>query len=185
LVDNSDHTRTSQINLGEIYFWTATINGWKHLLQNDEYKKIIIESLQYLSDAGKIEVFAFVIMPNHIHLIWRTIEPNGKESPHASLLKYTAHLFKKNLKKKNKELLSGFAVDAANKSFEFWQRDSLAIPLFTKKVAEQKLTYLHNNPVAKHWDLVKDPTKYFFSSAAFYESNTNMFPFLKHLWDAL
>ena len=37
------------------------------LLQNDEYKNVIISSLEYLSNAGKIDVFGFVIMPNHIH----------------------------------------------------------------------------------------------------------------------
>lgn len=42
-------------------------------------------------------MFSFVIMPNHIHLIWRINEMNGEESPHASFLKFTAHEFKKML----------------------------------------------------------------------------------------
>ncbi len=46
------------------------------------------------------------------------------------------------------------AVDAHNKNYEFWQRDSLAVHLFTKEVAFQKLDYLHSNPSAAHWQLV-------------------------------
>ena len=88
--------RNSYIEKGEIYFWTATINGWRHLLKNDEYKDIVIDSLHYLSIAGKISVFAFIIMSNHLHHIWRVNEPNGRESPQGSFLKYTDHLFKKN-----------------------------------------------------------------------------------------
>lgn len=75
-----EQKRKSHIEKGEIYFWTATINQWQRLLKNEEYKDIIIDSLQWLTDENKIDVFAFVIMPNHIHLIWRVNEPNGKES---------------------------------------------------------------------------------------------------------
>ena len=87
--------RKNYIELGEIFFWTATINKWQRLLWKDDYKNIIVSSLQYLSDAGKVDVFAFVIMPNHIHLIWRVNEMNGKETAQGSFLKYTAHEFKK------------------------------------------------------------------------------------------
>ncbi len=175
--------RKSHIDKGEIYFWTATINNWYRLLEKDEYKDVIIESLQYLSDAGKIDVFAFVIMPNHLHLIWRVNELNGKESPQGSFLKYTAHIFKKMLRKEDGDKLTPYAVNADNKKYEFWQRDSLAIPLFTKKVALQKLKYIHFNPLAERWQLVKDPSDYKYSSARYYELNQKNFPFLKDLYE--
>ena len=175
--------RKSHIEHGDIYFWTATINKWYRLLEKDEYKDVIIESLQYLTDEGKIDVYAFIIMPNHIHLIWRINEPNGKESPQGSLLKYTAHIFKKMLKAEGGGKISAYKVDADNKKYEFWQRDSLAIPLFTKKVATQKLNYMHNNPLAERWSLVKDPNDYKYSSARYYELNEKNFPFLKDLWE--
>ncbi len=175
--------RKSHIDQGEVYFWTATINKWYHLLKDDEFKNVIIESLQYLSDEGKIDVFAFIIMPNHIHLIWRINEPNGKESPQGSFLKHTAHAFKKMMKKEGIVKLSAYKVEAANKKYEFWQRDSLAIPLFTKKVAIQKLNYLHNNPLAERWSLVKDPCDYKYSSARYYELDEKNFPFHKDLWE--
>lgn len=68
-----------------------------HLLK-DEYKNVIINSLTYLSDSGKIDVFGFVVMPNHTHLIWRINEMNGQETSHVSFLKNIAHKFKKMLK---------------------------------------------------------------------------------------
>jgi len=90
-----DDKSKSYILIGEIFFWTATINQWKHLLKTDAYKDIIIDSLKYLSENGKIDVFDFVIMPNLIYLIWRINEMNGKETAQASFLKYTFHEFKK------------------------------------------------------------------------------------------
>ena len=116
-----------------------------------------------------------------IHFIWRVNEPNGKESPQGSFLKFTAHTFKKMLQKEGGNKLGSYAVDAENKMYEFWQRDSLAVPLFTRKVALQKLNYLHNNPLAEHWNLVKDPCDYKYSSAQYYENDVKNFPFLKDL----
>ncbi|MBL0146660.1 MAG: transposase [Chitinophagaceae bacterium] len=164
-----------------MFFWTATINNWQNLLFQNQYKDIIINSLQYLSNNNKIDVFAFVIMPNHIHLIWQTKEMNGKETPQGSFLKYTAHEFKKLLIANNDNSLKNYAVTATNKNFEFWQRDSLAIHLKSKEVAYQKLDYIHANPLSGKWQLVKDMCDYKYSSAQYYEQGVKTFPFLKDL----
>jgi len=179
--DIFEYRRKSFIEIGEIYFWTATIYKWQYLLKKDKYKEIIISSLNYLSERGKLDVFAFVIMPNHIHLILRVNEKNGKETSQGSFLKFTAHEFKKELRKDNPSVLYKYRVKATNKEYEFWQRDPLSVHLYTKEVALQKLSYIHNNPLAKHWDLAKDPCDYKYSSARYYESDVKVFPFLKDL----
>lgn len=175
--------RKSHIDKGQIYFWTATINGWKHLLKQDEYKDVIIDSWQYLTDLNKIDLFAFLIMPNHLHAIWRINECNGKESTQGSFMKFTAHNFQQILQQESKKLLYPFRVNACNKQHEFWKRDSLAVPIFNKRTALQKLRYIHNNPLAKHWQLAKDPCAYKYSSARYYELNEKSFNFLKDLWE--
>ena len=81
------------MKLHNLYFYTATILDWKRLLKKDVYKNIIIDSLRYLSQKKKIAIYGFVIMPNHIHLIWELLERNGNEMPHTSFMKYTAHQF--------------------------------------------------------------------------------------------
>lgn len=167
-IDIFKDRRKSFIEPGNNYFWTATIHNWLPLLEKENYKDVIINSLTYLSKNGFIDVFAFVIMPNHIHLIWRINKINGKETPRGPFLKYTAHEFKKMVKKDNDCKMLNFAVDANNKKFEFWQRDSLTIQLFTEEVAYQKLDYLHFNPCTEYWQLASEPSEYFFSSARFY-----------------
>lgn len=174
------HKRKSYMVMGEIYFWTATINRWQRLLWEDRFKNVVVESLAHLSDKGKIDVFAFVIMPNHIHLIWRINENNGKETPQGSLLKFTAHEFKKMLRHDG-DNLSKFAVNANNKRYEFWRRDSMAVLLYTQKVAYQKLNYIHYNPLSGRWSLVDDPCMYKYSTAGFYELGEITFPFIKDL----
>jgi len=172
--------RKSYMEIGEVFFWTATINNWYHLLKEDSFKEVIIQSLNTLSERGIIDVFAFVIMPNHIHLIWRCNSLNGKETAPASFLKFTAHTFKKMLSINNQEL-SKYAVDAANKKYEFWQRDPLAIHLYSRAVMQQKLNYIHLNPLAPHWQLANDPTDYCWSSAKYYERNEKTFNFLRDI----
>lgn len=120
-------------------------------------------------------------MPNHIHLIWRTKELNGRETAQGSFLKYTAHEFRKLLYKEDKHQLLSYKTDADNKKHEFWQRDSLAIHLYSQRVAFQKLDYIHCNPLADHWQLAKDSCGYKYSSAKYYEMNLKEFSFLKDL----
>jgi REP element-mobilizing transposase RayT len=63
--------RKSHTSIGEIYFWTATIHKWQYLLESDSNKQLIVAYLKKLSDEGLITVYSFVIMPNHIHLVWQ------------------------------------------------------------------------------------------------------------------
>jgi len=166
--------------LNQVYFFTATILHWKHLLISNKYKKIIIDSLRFLVEKKKIAVYAFVIMPNHIHLIWEMLEKNGKELPYASFMKFTAHKFQEDLKMNNPNFLSHFIAKEADRKYQFWQRNSLPVHLYSIEVVEQKLDYIHYNPVNGHWALANDYVDYFYSSAMFYEENKDEFGFLTH-----
>jgi len=63
----------------KVQFFTATILEWKHLLKFDKYKKIICSSLAFLSKENRVKIFAFVIMPNHIHIVWQIANDNKRE----------------------------------------------------------------------------------------------------------
>ncbi|MEJ7671455.1 MAG: transposase [Chitinophagaceae bacterium] len=71
-------------------YFTATILDWQHLLKPDKYKDIIIQSLQFLVKEKRIELNAFAIMSNHIHLIWQIQTGAYKRKCSAGFLKYTS-----------------------------------------------------------------------------------------------
>ncbi|MBS1979166.1 MAG: hypothetical protein JST46_17475 [Bacteroidetes bacterium] len=73
------------MNLHSIYFWTDTVRDWNNLLDNNTHKKIIIDCWRELIKRDMIAIYGFVIMPNHIHVIWEMLQMNGKEMPYASL----------------------------------------------------------------------------------------------------
>lgn len=176
--------RKSHQSLNEIYFWTSVIKDWKHLIKTDEMKMIIVQSLQWLVQHELVNIYGYVIMDNHIHLLWEQIKMNGKETPKESFEKYTGHMFLKQLKKNN-EGLSNYATNQKDRNYIFWQRDPLAIVITDKQTAGEKLDYIHYNPMQPHWQLCKEPADYRFSSAKFYETGEDEFGILTHLIDKL
>src|SRR5882762_6495792 len=89
--------RNSYTELNEVYFWTISIKDWIHLLKKDGYKNIIIDSLKWLCEKELVRIYGYVIMPNHIHLLWEQLKMNGKEFPKNSFEKFTAHSFRKKI----------------------------------------------------------------------------------------
>src|SRR5215217_4127446 len=155
------------MQLREIYFYTATIHQWKPLLQTYNLEPVILDSLSYLHGKGCIKVYGFVIMPNHMHLIWEFLQNNGKESPAASLMKYTAHEFQTTLREKNPLVLKEYMVDWSSRRYNFWHPKPDWFLLYKQKTIEQKLKYIHLNPMRGKWSLVSDPIDYPYSSAMF------------------
>ncbi|MFS8081862.1 MAG: hypothetical protein ACMG51_00310 [Ginsengibacter sp.] len=68
-------------------FFTATIYQWNHLLADDDHKDIIVDSLRFLVSDNRIELNAFVIMSNHIHLIWQPLFGFKRSDIQASFMK--------------------------------------------------------------------------------------------------
>jgi REP element-mobilizing transposase RayT len=159
-------------------FFTATILEWKHLLADDTYKEIIVNSLRFLVSEKRVVVNSFVIMSNHIHLIWQAVNGFTPQQVQHSFLKFTAQQIKFNLQRNNPELLEAFHVNAADREYQIWERNPLSIDLFSDKVYSQKIDYLHNNPVEA--GLCEKPEDYYYSSARFYETLIDQFGFLTH-----
>ena len=75
-------------------FFTATGVEWKHLLKPDEFKDIIISSLQFLKKEGSVVVNSYVIMPNHIHLIGQIQDGYKRDVVQMRFLKFTSQQIK-------------------------------------------------------------------------------------------
>jgi len=168
--------RNSKMLLGEVYFWTDSIKEWRTLLDNDTYKNIIIECWRELVTRKKITIYGFVVMPNHLHILWEMIDNNGKEMPYASFNKFTSHQFLDSLRKISPEKIISYKEDDdGERKHRFWQRDALAVRMDSKEKAEQKLDYIHLNPLQEQWNLVNKPENYKWSSARFYETGIDEF----------
>ncbi len=121
-------------------FSTATILEWKHLLVADSIKDILISSLNFLVSNGRVKVYGFVIMPNHIHLIWQMQDGYEKSKVQQSFLKYSAQQIKFTLIKTVVKELEKFKVKASDREYQFWERNALSVDLWSRPVFIQKPT---------------------------------------------
>ena len=62
-MSNEYEQRKSNMQYGELYFWTAPINNWKQLLAAEEMKMEVIQSLQWLKAKELVSIYAYVMMP--------------------------------------------------------------------------------------------------------------------------
>lgn len=151
------------------------------MLKPDKYKDIVISSMRFLVMDKRVKIFCFVIMDNHIHLIWQMMPDNDPEAVQRDFLKYTAQRIKKDLQKNHPAVLAQFKVEAKDRKYQFWKRNALSVELRHHLVFRQKLDYIHENPVKA--GLCKLPEEYNYSSALFYETGIDNWGFLEHYRD--
>ncbi len=161
-------------------FFTATILEWKHLLKPDKYKDIVVDSLKFLVRNNRIQLYGFVVMPNHIHLIWQMREGIKPSDVQRDFLKYTAQQIKFDLQKNHPQILEKFKVGVKDRYYQFWEHRPLSVALWSREVFEQKLAYIHRNPVHKKWQLAVLPEEYRYSSAKYYVLNQDDWGFITH-----
>ncbi len=151
-----------------IYFITTRIEGFVSLFKNKEFVGIIIESLNHCRKTHEFLIIAYVIMPEHIHLL---ILPYGNMSVPdimRDFKKYTAKRILENLKRaKSRRLLWFFSYRKHLKGINsVWERGFVSLIVYTEKIFHIKLNYIHFNPVKKCF--VKHPKDYLYSSYSEY-----------------
>lgn len=159
------------------YFISFATVYWIDVFTRDIYFSVIIESLDYCRKNKGMEIYGYCIMPSHIHLIFRSAEadPSGlirdfKGFTSRKMLK----TIEENTQESRKEWMLWMFEKAAKKNSnvknrQFWQQNNKPIELWSLKVFEQKLNYIHNNPVVSGF--VTNPIDWKYSSARNYASN--------------
>ena len=153
-----------------LYFITASIVDWKHLLITPEYIHIPLNSLAWMQQQKRILLFAFVIMPSHLHAIIKPVS-DSIGTIVQQFGSFTAHEILKKLRTDNqKDLLDLFQQKKRDQRHEhsIWQ-DIQAKNIYSMNFLQQKVEYIHQNPVAKDWKLVEDRADYIYSSAGYYD----------------
>lgn len=161
-----------------IEFFTATCLNWQNLLRTDQRKQIIMDSLKFLVEDKRIWLYGFVIMPNHIHLMWRKQDAWEAKNVQQMFLKYTAQQIKFKIMDQDISELSGYKSTQQDREYQFWERRPYKATMYNRKVASQKIDYMHYNPIKAL--LCIDPEDYKYSSAKYYELNVDDWGFLTH-----
>lgn len=156
----------------DLYFLTLTIVDWIDVFTRPLYKQYLVENLRYCQQHKGLEIFAYVIMTNHIHLVAQT---KGNMSDWLRDFKsYTSKgLFKlisENPEESRKEwMLQMFRQhgenNELNKAIQLWQNGSHPTPIqrHYNHMLQQKIDYIHDNPVRA--GIVPAAEMYLYSSA--------------------
>jgi REP element-mobilizing transposase RayT len=164
-----------------IYFVSFAVVEWIDVLKSDKYKNIIVDSIHYCQKNKGMELFAWCIMTNHVHLVFRCINENKPEITLGDLKRFTSReivkAIQENPKESRKEWLLEQFKSAGNsssnvKNYQFWRHDNKPIELWSNKVINEKINYIHNNPVKN--GLVYYPEDYVYSSAKDYAGENGL-----------
>ncbi len=155
-----------------LYFITATLLGWKPLFIDPAYASIVLDSLDWHRRHGRWALYAYVLMPNHCHALVKPLEDQTISTVLQSFGSFTAHAILARLRSENRrDLLAFFSQRQqrdAGKSHQIWQPIQ-AKNIYSITFLREKLEYIHNNPVAKRWQLAQERADYAYSSACFYD----------------
>ena len=137
--------------------------------------------MKFLVKGKRVIIYGFVIMDNHIHIIWQLQAGRKREDVQRDFLKYTAQQIKKEMLISHPEQMQEFFVNAKDRKYQFSERNPLSIEIWSEKVFLEKLKYIHENPVRA--GICKWPDDYKYSSTLFYKFGTDNWGFLTHLRD--
>jgi REP element-mobilizing transposase RayT len=153
-----------------MYFITCTIVDWVDVFTRRLYRDIIIDSLQFCIGQKGLKVYGYVIMSNHLHLI--VASATGKLSDTIrDFKKFTANKIIEAVtsgpESRREWLLHRFKWNASqhtrNEAYQVWTHENHAINITSKSFFDQKLDYIHQNPVRN--GLVMREEEYVYSSA--------------------
>jgi len=159
------------------HFVTFTIVNWIDVFTRNEYRNIIIESLNYCIKNKGLRVHAFCIMTNHVHLIVSAHDGFKIAFIVRDLKKHTANTLLKAIIKNDRESKREWMLwmfertgkkNASNEKYQFWQNGYHPVELNNIALIDQRLDYIHNNPVRAGF--VLSPEEFMYSSARNYSS---------------
>lgn len=161
------------IEQGRLYFVTLQVVNWIDIFTRESYRQIIIQNLEYCQQHKGLEIYAWVLMSNHLHALLRS----SSDDLSGTLRDFKSFTSKKIIEEiessneSRKDWMMKLFREAAfnhkrNSGHQFWTHENHAELIYSNKFIEQKLEYIHQNPVRA--GIVARPEDYLYSSARNY-----------------
>ncbi|MFC1730697.1 transposase [candidate division KSB1 bacterium] len=166
------------------YYLTTQVVNWIDIFSRKEYKDILIESLKFCQKEKYFEIYGYVIMSNHMHLIVRS-GINDLSGTLRDFKKFTSKKIVEAIDKpqesRRKWILKILEFEAQKRkkvsNYQLWTHENHAIELFSNTFILEKLDYMHNNPVRA--GIVEFPEDYLYSSARNYADLDSVLEIIK------
>jgi len=164
----------------DIYFVTFTIVDWVDVFTRPVYKQLIIDSLSYCQQQKGLDVHAYCLMSNHLHLLVSARALADLPGIVRDFKKYTNKQLIRLISEENESrrdwMLYRFKYNAKYNNrvqdYKVWQDGYHGIACTYSEILLQKLEYIHDNPVKA--GIVAEPSHYLHSSAIDYEGGKGL-----------
>jgi putative transposase len=146
-----------------LYFITSTTVKWQPVFTEIPLFETIMESWRYCCANKNLHLHGYVVMPNHIHAIVSSNEVNHLSDILRDLNRYTSQRITALLEELKRDALLAIFHQAAQEEnrgnqYKVWQEGFHPIAIESGEFFQQKLEYIHQNPVrkgyvehAEHW----------------------------------
>jgi REP element-mobilizing transposase RayT len=162
-----------------LYFVTFQIVRWIDIFTRQVYRNIVMDSLRFCLRTKGLEVYAYVIMSNHIHLLIRS--NTGRLSD--TVREFKSYTARKILEAVDTEpesrrdwMLNLFEFSAKqhkrSEKHQLWTRENHAEIIYSNRFLNEKINYIHENPVRA--GIVEKSEDYLYSSARNYAGMEGM-----------
>ncbi len=160
---------------GDVFFTTDTVVDWVDIFTRPVYKHILLESLTYCQKNKGLIIYAWVLMSNHLHMISGSKGEYKVSDIMRDFKKFTSKeilrtLLADSTESRREWMLNRFEYSGKNddkiKNYRFWQEGNDAQEIYLDDYFNQKLNYIHENPVKA--ELVNRAEDYRYSSAIDY-----------------
>ena len=158
---------------GYLWYVTTTVVDFTQVFVKEEYVLLLINNLKYYRNQHNFRLIAYVIMPEHLHVILWLLGKSSISDVMRDFKKYSSVQIKEELHaEENQRLISIFrknAIGYKGQDFKLWMDRFDRVGVYTPQVLKQKIDYIHFNPVRRN--LVEDILDWKYSSARNYYLN--------------
>ncbi len=161
-----------------LYFVSFATVYWIDVFIRRVYCDILVESLNHCVKEKGLLLYAWCIMPSHVHLIFKSSQ-NNPQRLLQDFKKYTAkrlmQAVKDNIRESRRKWIIWMMESEGKKrgqQYQFWQQHNKPIELWSVELIKQKLNYIHNNPVVSGF--VSEPYYWTYSSAIDYSGGKGL-----------
>ena len=157
------------------HFITFAVVQWIDVFSRKDYADIVVESLKFCQQNKGLNIHAWCVMSNHLHLIVSSTEPNKLSDIIRDFKKFTSSQILKAIAENDQESRKNWMLwifskagekNKRNNEYQFWHQDNHPLECDTNDILDSRMNYLHENPVRA--GLVRHAQDYIYSSAIDY-----------------
>ncbi len=158
------------------HFITLNVVDWVDVFIRPVYKQIIVHSLNHFAENKGLNIYAWCLMTNHLHMIVSATEGHSLPEIEKELKKFTTHKILEDISVEPQKRLQWMMQRFENfsstlgliKKVQLWQTCTNPVYINSHKPEQliEHIEYIHENPVRDR--IVTTAEDYLYSSARDY-----------------